>query len=182
MRKDASLIKKIRGCIACHAKQKKHKSVARGVRHLCDIPGYLVREVLASTTDKDISCFSMMSDDANMSLMVYVLGGNPKHKLPQRGMDCDELLEWCVKFAIQFGAAAVVSCHIDAEGYSAELDVGFLSMIIPGKPMADWNDDDILTHVQRRDTKAKAALPIGFTPRVDELGDRWHLRKQLQHR
>ena len=81
IRKNNDLLKDCQAIVSARARRDTPKTLRRGVRMLEHVPDYLCRQTLAHLTQLDESMFTNQSNTTNYTLLIWALGGDPKHKV-----------------------------------------------------------------------------------------------------
>ena len=175
-KKDPLLLRDCRAVVRSREGAEKSKqALRRGVRTLGDVPAYVVREALARLSEEDLATFRNQADDDNQTFCVWALGGDPRFRLPQIGMDLDEFSAWAREYNSTL-PVRLPSFDWDATHCDLDWRLGAVSFFVPEADVATLPRSQLVRHVKNNSTGHHRELPEGFRMLVREIGSTWCLQ------
>ena len=101
---DPELMKLIRGVVNKREKLNLQEYLKRGVRHVGDIPKYVVNVTLSKLTGADASVFEKLTAVQNTALLAWALRAKLDHRLPNLGMPLVDYFAWTEERCHECGA------------------------------------------------------------------------------
>ena len=150
------------------------KILPSGECTLDEVPLHVVVSVLARVTNTWKSFWMNQPDQDNVVVFLWLMGGNPKRRLPRPRMSLGVFETWAVS-EIAAGTIDMKAYRWGAELCDLDWELGCINLFAE-IPAYKFDGERVITHVVLRESGAIATLPETFQPMVKDVGTIWQLR------
>lgn len=172
VRKDVGLLASCRAVAKKRAKELQ-TCLPKGVRTLKDVSDKLAKKTLAKLAKVHEGVFANMETEENQSLMLWAVKKTLSYRVPRVEMPEASFFDWMVEMHA-FAGSRLEGVKWEQVNCDLDWSLGWCGFKVAGDP-AEMDPETEVCEVKEHGANRVGTLPVGFRPKIKEVGSTWRL-------